>query len=72
MCIFRSWAICLRQKRLLPEPRFGSLVNFSVRKMSTGQFNGPFEQMIGFFIVAELLQAFAQAIGGADVVVIDL
>jgi len=27
--------------------------------MSTGQFNGPFEQMIGFFIVAELLQAFA-------------
>ena len=72
MCIFRAWAICSRQKRLLPEPRFGSLLNFSVRKISTSQFNGPFEQMIGLFIIAELLQAFAQTIGSADMMVIDL
>jgi len=47
-------------------------LNFSVRKISACQFNGPFEQMIGVFIIAELLQAFAQTIGGTDVMVIDL
>ena len=59
MCISRAGALYARQKRLLPEPRFGSLLNFSVRKISACQFNGPFEQVIGLFIIAEVLQAFA-------------
>ena len=72
MCIFLVWAICSRQKRLLPESRFSSLLNFSVRKISTGQLNSLFEEVIGLFVIAESLQAFAEAIGRADVMIIDL